>query len=544
MDPRAKQSPPRRDALLLVVDDREDNRLAIAEAFERRGYAVLTAAGGRDALAQVADHSPDLMILDLKMPDVDGLEVLKTVRAAPSPPEVILLTAFGTVETAVEALQHGAFNYLTKPINLKDLRAQAEKALEHRQLHSDVKRYKRRIEVEAEEPWASEYVFESTAMKNMMGIVRRLAHSHSNVLVDGESGVGKEVVAQALHRAGPNPDERPFIVVHCAALPESLIEGELFGHERGAFTGADRQMIGRLELADGGTLFLDEIGEIPLSMQVKLLRVLEQRELTRVGGRHVIKVNFRLLAATNRNIEEEVGAGRFREDLYYRLNVVRLEVPPLRERCEDILPLFQSFLRRFAAEQGLAPPALTGEIERRLLDYPWPGNVRELRNLAECLTIFAAGRDISLDDLPEALLQVGAVPAAFYRREPGKAAATLLDLQQIERLTIEQGPAPVRRQSLGRGRSLGHQPADPATQVQGVPNGESAPAGGRCGERRDRGSAHESVLISLGQLWAISDPVRDILSRLLTHFTQIATLVANGWGRRVSIYGMIHGDSV
>ena len=438
MDPRAKQSPPRRDALLLVVDDREDNRLAIAEAFERRGYAVLTAAGGRDALAQVADHSPDLLILDLKMPDVDGLEVLKTVRSGPNPPEVILLTAFGTVETAVEALQHGAFNYLTKPINLKDLRAQAEKALEHRQLRSDVKRYKRRIEVEAEEPWASGYVFESTAMKNMMGMVRRLAQSQSNVLVDGESGVGKEVVAQALHRAGPNPDQRPFIVVHCAALPESLIEGELFGHERGAFTGADRQMIGRLELADGGTLFLDEIGEIPLSMQVKLLRVLEQRELTRVGGRRVIKVNFRLLAATNRNLEEEVGAGRFREDLYYRLNVVRLEVPPLRERREDILPLFQSFLRRFAAEQGLAPPGLTGEVERRVLDYPWPGNVRELRNLAERLTIFAAGREISPDDLPEAVLQAGAAPAALFRREPGKAAATLLDLQQIERLTIEQ----------------------------------------------------------------------------------------------------------
>ncbi|HOE96961.1 MAG TPA: sigma-54 dependent transcriptional regulator [Candidatus Sumerlaeota bacterium] len=434
----------RRDALLLIVDDREDNRVTIAEAFERQGYAVLTAAGGQEALRQIAEHAPDLVICDLKMPDMDGLEVLRTARAAQNPPEIILLTAYGTVETAVDALKLGAFNYLTKPVNLKDLRAQAEKALEHRQLRRDVGRYRRQAEVAAHNGWPEQFVFESPAMRRLMEMVRRLAPTQSNVLIDGESGVGKEVVAQALHNLGPDPAARPFIVVHCAALPESLLEAELFGHEKGAFTGAEKQTLGRLELADGGTLFLDEIGEVPLAMQVKLLRVLEQRELMRVGGRRVIRVNFRLLAATNRNLEEEVAAGRFREDLFYRLNVVRLRVPPLRERRDDILPLLRHFLTRFAAEGGQPQPRLTPEVERRLVAYPWPGNVRELRNLAERLSIFAAGRELRADDLPFEIANPFAAGRIVAGRGlgPGSAVATdMLDLQQIERITIERALA-------------------------------------------------------------------------------------------------------
>jgi DNA-binding NtrC family response regulator len=444
----------RRDCLILVVDDRADNREAIAEAMERQGYAVLAASGGREAIAKIAAHAPDLVITDLKMPDMDGLELLKTARAATSPPEVILLTAYGTVETAVDALKHGAFNYLTKPVNLKDLRAQVEKALEHRRMQRDMKRLRRQVEVSSgagavASPGGEQFLFYSKPMRDLMAMVERLADHPSNVLIEGESGTGKEVIAQALHRAIPGAAERPFVAVHCAALPESLIEAELFGHERGAFTGAERQLIGRLELADGGTLFLDEVGEIPLGIQVKLLRALEQRELTRVGGRHVIKVNFRLVTATNRNLEAEVAAGRFREDLFYRLNVVRLWAPPLRERREDILPLIRHFLARFAAEQGAAPARLSGPVEQRLLDYAWPGNVRELRNLAERASIFAAGREISSEDLPSnvaavpalggprgAISSTGRPMAATAPAGEGASDAATLDLQELERQAI------------------------------------------------------------------------------------------------------------
>jgi DNA-binding NtrC family response regulator len=428
----------RRDFLILVVDDRADNREAIAEVMERQGHAVLTAADGRQALEKISAHSPDLVITDLKMPDLDGLELLKTVRAGVSPPEVILLTAFGTVETAVDALKHGAFNYLTKPVNLKDLRAQTDKALEHRRVQRDVRRLKRHVQVAGPTPLSGEYLFHSAAMRDLLSVVERLAARPSNVLIEGESGTGKEVIAQALHKSVPGGDDRPFVVVHCAALPETLLESELFGHEKGAFTGADRQQLGRLELADGGTLFLDEVGEIPLSMQVKLLRVIEQRELTRVGGRHTIKVNFRLITATNRNLTDEVAAGRFREDLFYRLNVFRLRVPTLRERSEDIIPLTSLFLKRFAAEQGLPPPRLTPPIEAHLLAYAWPGNVRELRNLCERLSIFAAGREILPEDFPSSIPVGPAAVAPAARAAAAAPAGATLDLQQIERQTIER----------------------------------------------------------------------------------------------------------
>ena len=467
--PSTSRSGPRRDALLLVVDDREDNRLAIAEAFERQGYPVLTAASGREALEKVTAHAPDLVITDLKMPDIDGLEVLKNARAAQNPPEVILLTAFGTVETAVDALKQGAFNYLTKPVNLKDLRAQVEKALEHRALGREARLWQRRAQVKDQKPLAPGVVIESPAMRELMGMVQRLGATQSNVLIEGESGVGKEIVAQGLHQAVPDAENRPFIVVHCAALPESLLESELFGHERGAFTGADRQMIGRLELADGGTLFLDEVGEIPLAMQVKLLRVLERKELTRVGGSRVIKVNFRLITATNRRLADEVREGRFREDLYYRLNVVRLEVPPLRERHEDILPLFGQFLRQFAAEQGQPPAALTPEIEKILIGYGWPGNVRELRNLAERLSIFAAGRPLRPEDLPSHLVEEGKRERVVPARASGPQPSGRDSRPPADRAPDDpEGAHRDRWQSLGGGRPVGYQPTDPPAQTQGI----------------------------------------------------------------------------
>jgi DNA-binding NtrC family response regulator len=324
-----------------------------------------------------------------------------------------------------------------------------------------VRRLQRQIEVGRPDPppSPSPYVFESRAMRELVTMIHRVATRPSNVLIEGESGTGKEVVAELLHQASASSETSPFIAVHCAALPETLLESELFGHERGAFTGADKQLIGRLELADGGTLFLDEIGEVPLSMQVKLLRVLEQRELTRVGGRHIIKVNFRLVAATNRKLESEVRAGRFREDLFYRLNVVRLHVPPLRERREDIGPLLRFFLNKFAIEQGTPPPRLTPEIESRLEAYHWPGNVRELRNLAERLSIFASGRTIESSDFPG---NFGFLPAggrspmaADDLVDPDGQNADLLDLQQIERQTIERALARFRGNRSAAAQALG-----------------------------------------------------------------------------------------
>jgi DNA-binding NtrC family response regulator len=419
-----------RNCLVLVVDDREDNRSTMAEVCRREGYAVMTAKGGQEAMGIIGKHSPDLVLADLQMPDTDGIEVLKTARAANNPPEVILLTAYGTVETAVDALKHGAFNYLTKPINLKNLRAQINKALEHRNMDREVRVLRRRVEVQQTKVSGQGVVIESKSMKDLMKLVEKLGERQSTVLIGGESGVGKEVVAQALHQAMPDAPNRPFIAVHCAALPESLLESELFGCERGAFTGAEKQTLGRLELADRGTLFLDEIGEIPLSMQVKLLRVLEQKELTRVGGRDVIKVDFRLIAATNRQLEDMVQAGEFREDLYYRLNVIRLEVPPLRQRNEDIIPVFDHFLRRFASDQGVPSPRVTPEVADVLNTYSWPGNVRELRNLAERVSIFTSGREISISDLPPNMVSEDAGQHALD--------SDLLDLHKIERITIEK----------------------------------------------------------------------------------------------------------
>ena len=415
--------------LVLVVDDREDNRSTMAEACRRAGSAVMTPAGGYAAVKIISKHSPDLVITDLQMPDMDGLEVLKTAREANNPPDVILLTAYGTIETAVDALKNGAFNYLTKPINLKDMRAQINKALEHRKMDREVQVLRRRVEVQhPDKGGGSGFVIESRAMKELMQLVEKLGSRQSTVLIEGESGVGKEVVAQTLHQAMSDAANRPFITVHCAALPEALLESELFGYERGAFTGAEKQTLGRLELADGGTLFLDEIGEIPLSMQVKLLRVLEKRELTRVGGREVIHIDFRIIVATNRRLESLVQAGRFREDLYYRLNVVRLEVPPLRQRQKDIIPIFEHFLRRFVLEQGTPPPRVSPEVSEVMAKYAWPGNVRELRNFAERVSIFSAGCDISLSDLPSSMIATESI------EDNGR----LLDLHQVERITIEK----------------------------------------------------------------------------------------------------------
>jgi len=391
---------------LLLVDDDAGNLQALELAFVRSHYRVLPANSGEQALQLLDEEPVDVVVTDQKMGEgkADGLAVLRAaMRKQPAPP-VLLLTAFGTIPSAVEALQSGAFNYLTKPINLSELRLQVERAME-----------KRRLEVENAELRAQldqKFGFEgivgdSPPMHALFDQLRRIAPSQATVLIEGESGTGKELMARAIHQNSPHR-RGPFVPVHCAALPETLIESELFGHEKGAFTGAVARKPGRFELADGGTLFLDEIGEIPLSMQVTLLRVLETHEFMRVGGQEMVTVRVRLIAATNRNLEQAVAAGRFRDDLYYRLKVVTLRVPPLRERAGDIPLLVRAFLNEFAREAGRKePPRVSPEVMARLMAYQWPGNVRELHNTIENAFLFHKNDEITVQDLPPSLQVAG-----------------------------------------------------------------------------------------------------------------------------------------
>jgi len=414
--------------LLLLVDDNGESLNSLQLAFSRSDYRVLTASNGRSALAVLDEEPVDVVVTDLKMPEVDGMELLRQAVKLDTAPQVIVLTAFGTVESAVEALRQGAFHYLTKPVNLKELRLQVEKAMAHQQL----RRENERLRAELDQRFGFEGVVgETPEMLDLMNKVRLIASSRATVLIQGESGTGKELIARAVHRNGPRR-HRPFAPVHCAAIPETLLESELFGHEKGAFTGAIARRQGRFEQADGGTLFLDEVAEIPLSMQVKLLRVLETLEFRRVGGVEPIRVDVRLVAATNRELAAEVAKGAFREDLYYRLNVVALHLPPLRRRLSDIPLLVQAFVQEFAREGGRQPPRIDTEALLRLTQYHWPGNIRELRNVVENMMVFLDGDTLRAEHLPPQFLSPAPEAAATPLAPVGQT------LQEAEALLIRQ----------------------------------------------------------------------------------------------------------
>jgi DNA-binding NtrC family response regulator len=414
---------------LLIVDDNSENLASLTFAFSRSSYRVLTAGGGQEAIAAIRGEQPDVVVTDLKMPDADGMEVLRRALGNEPPPAVILLTAHATVESAVEALREGAFHYLTKPVNLKELRAQVEKAMEMKRLE----RENVRLHSELDDKFGFEGVVgETPAMHELIKKVRMIASARTTVLIEGESGTGKELIAQAVHYNSPRK-RRPFIPVHCAAMSESLIESELFGHEKGAFTGALGLRKGRFELSDGGTLFLDEVGEIPLSIQVKLLRVLETLEFRRVGGAEPVKVDVRLVVATNRDLSKEVAEGRFREDLFYRLNVVRLHLPPLRERLSDIPLLVRLFAERISEENGRKPPRVSPEVLARLSSHDWPGNIRELRNVVENMIVFLEGDTLEAGHLPSQFLD--AASAASKTRNSIHLGQTL---QEAEECLIRQ----------------------------------------------------------------------------------------------------------
>ena len=379
---------------ILVAEDEPTLREGIVTAFRDRGWQVTEAADGAEAMERLENEVFDVLVTDYKMPHRTGLEVLKRSKMINEGTVAVVMTAYGTVESAVEVMKAGAYDYVLKPFELEELELKVERALDHRRLMARLAAYDRQSIV----PTFENIVGESPQMKEIFRTIEKVAHSNATVLVLGETGVGKELVAEALHRNSSRAN-LAFVKMNCAALHESLLESELFGHERGAFTGADRQRTGRFELANEGTLFLDEIGNMTPGTQAKVLRVLQEREFERLGGSKTIKVDVRLVAATNKNLEEAITRGEFREDLYYRLNVVSVTVPPLRERKEDIVPLAKHFIDRFAAElkkdvRGIEPSAV-----RVLKRHTWPGNIRELQNTIERSVLMCDGNTITPEDL-------------------------------------------------------------------------------------------------------------------------------------------------
>ena len=381
-------------APILIVDDDPDIREALKDRLIALGYAVAQAANGRQAVQMIADEEPAAVFLDLQMPQLDGMETLRRIRVMSPDLAVVIITAHGTIERAVEAMRQGALDFVTKPFSMDYLEGVVRRILERRTLKRE--NILLREQAAAARP---EIVGRSTELLRAIEIARKVAATSSTVLLLGESGTGKEVFARWIHQWSPRHDG-PFVVVNCVALRDELLESELFGHERGAFTGAHEMRQGRLEIADGGTVFLDEIGDFRPELQAKLLRVLQEREFERVGGNKRIQVNIRVIAATHRNLSKEVEEGRFREDLYFRLNVVAVSLPPLRERREDIPLLAEHFLHRFC--QGLNKPlkSFAPQAIEHLLSYDWPGNVRELANLIERAVILSDDAVITPDELP------------------------------------------------------------------------------------------------------------------------------------------------
>jgi two-component system response regulator PilR (NtrC family) len=388
-------------ARILVVDDERSMQEFLQIFLQGEGYEVATAGDVSSARAQLEHDDFDLVISDIQMPDGSGLDLLRSARQVVPDAMVIMITAYASTETAIEAMKEGAYDYLTKPFQVDEIRLVIEKALEKKSLS----RENRRLRTELRSHNRSRRVIgNSVAMQRVLDLVAQVADTRANVLVTGESGTGKEVIARSIHEMSERR-EGPFIVVNCAAIPENLLESELFGHVRGAFTGALQNKEGLFELADGGTLFLDEVGDLPLALQVKVLRAIQEKSFRRVGGTHDQQVDVRIVTATNRRLEEEVARGRFREDLYYRLNVIEIPLPPLRERRDDVALLADHFVEKYARELGKDVKGLSDEAMARLLAYRFPGNVREMENAIERAVALTRGPVIQVDALPRSLLE-------------------------------------------------------------------------------------------------------------------------------------------
>jgi DNA-binding NtrC family response regulator len=385
-----------KDYNILVIDDEAAQKDVLTGYLKKKGYKIFSASSGKEGIETARTNSVDIILSDFKMPDLNGIEVLEQVKKINPEISFVIVTAYGTVENAVKAMRLGAFDYISKPVDLDELDLMIERIIEHKNLKSENQFLKTQLQ---EKYKITSIVSQSEKMEEVINVAARVADSKANVLITGENGTGKEVLAKAIHYISPRKDAA-FVAVNVPALTETLLESELFGHEKGAFTGADKMKKGRFEIAHGGTIFLDEVGDIPQSIQVKLLRVLQEHQFERVGGTEKIEVDVRIIAATNKNLEEKIKDGSFREDLYYRLNVVSIKIPPLRERKEDILPMIESFIDKYCKENKREKLEISKEAADVLMKYNFPGNVRELENIIERAVVLTRGNVITLNDLP------------------------------------------------------------------------------------------------------------------------------------------------
>ncbi len=419
-------------AEVLIIDNDRSHADTVAESLERIGCRCRVATSGVDGARLIEESDYDVVITDLVMNDIDGLGILERTKSGQPDAEVILMTGYGSVPSAVEAMRSGAFNYLLKPLDITQLRASVEKAVESARLKRTNLELKRRLD----ERFGFEGVIgDSPQMRDVIERLKRIAPTNASVLIQGETGTGKELVAQAIHQNSPRKN-KPFVALNCAALSENILESELFGHVKGAFTDASTDRVGKFEFAHGGTMFLDEVGDMPLPTQIKLLRVLENGEITRVGSNQPIKVNVRILSATNRNLEDGIEAGTFRSDLYHRLKVVTIRLPTLRERSQDIPILIDYFLRQFANQHSKQIRGISPAARHKLLAFDWPGNVRQLRNVVESMVVVDYDGLLDVDDLPE---ELAGPPAPVD--QPSTASLTALvgkPLDEIEKLFVAE----------------------------------------------------------------------------------------------------------
>ncbi|MCX7935136.1 MAG: sigma-54 dependent transcriptional regulator [Planctomycetota bacterium] len=416
-------------AKIVIVDDDPYMREGLEETLARSGYRIAAFEKAAPALAEIADGSAALLITDMRMPEMDGLALLQEARRRDPKLPVVMMTAYGTVETAVEAMKRGAFDYILKPFKAEEIEVVAQRALEHRRLLAENEMLRSAL-APAFAP--EDFIGESEAMREVFGRIQQVAITSSTVFIRGETGTGKELVAHAIHALSPRRDQA-FVRVNCAALSAGVLESELFGHEKGAFTGADRRRVGRFEMADGGTIFLDEVSEMNPELQGKLLRVLQEREFERVGSSETIKVDVRVLASSNRDLTRAIAEGKFRADLYYRLNVVAIDLPPLRARRGDIRLLAQYFIRRFSRERALPARALTPAAIALLEAYDWPGNVRELANIIERALVLGKGDTIDVNHIAAGLERPAVRPEAVAAAPVEAAAAPIKPLEEVER---------------------------------------------------------------------------------------------------------------
>jgi DNA-binding NtrC family response regulator len=410
---------------ILIADDEDVIRFVLHEALQKEGYEIEEAAHGEEAVLKVRNTSFDLVILDIKMPRMDGIEALKEIQKIDPGMPVVMITAYGNSKIAMQAVREGAYDYFNKPFDVNEIRIVIKRALERHRLQNQIERLETQL--------LQEYRFDriigtSPKIQEVFALINKVTTNDVTVLIGGESGTGKELVAQAIHYHSYR-SKKPFVKVSCVAIPETLLESEMFGHERGAFTGAHQTKLGKFELAQAGTLFLDEIGDMPLSLQVKLLRVIQERELERIGGTKTIKMDIRLIASTNRNLAEAVKAQTFREDLYFRINVLPIYLPPLRERVDDIPLLVQHFIKYYNQKIGKNVKKVSDEVMKIFMDYPWPGNVRELENVIQRAIILSTGDAITPDILPPNLHVVPLIPELSHITED-------FSLPMLERIQI------------------------------------------------------------------------------------------------------------